>query len=67
MRERILEVALAHAKAEVELHRANIEVYLQGVVGIGEHSDIMETIQGELDKMASAHDRLEMLETYFNE
>jgi hypothetical protein len=36
-------------------------------MGIGEHSDIMETIQGELDKMASAHDRLEMLETYFND
>mgnify|MGYP000019057731 FL=1 len=61
MRERILEVALAHAKAEVELHRANIEVYLQGVVGIGEHSDIMETIQLELDKMAAANDRMEMI------
>ena len=67
MRERILNVALAHAKAEVELHRANIEVYLQGVVGIGEHSDIMETINLELDKMASAHDRLEMLSIYFAE
>jgi hypothetical protein len=49
------------------LHKTNVDVYLKGPMGIGEHSDIMETIQGELDKMASAHDRLEMLETYFNE
>jgi hypothetical protein len=38
---------------------------MQKVVGIGEHSDIIETIQKELDKMASAHDRLEMLDKYF--
>ena len=34
-------------------------------VGIGEHSDIVEAIQEELDKMASARDRLDMLEIYF--
>jgi hypothetical protein len=33
--------------------------------GIGEHNDIMEAVQCELDKMAAANDRLEMLETYF--
>jgi hypothetical protein len=38
---------------------------MQQVVGIGEHSDIIETIQKELDKMAQAHDRLEMLNKYF--
>ena len=30
-------------------------------VGIGEHSDIVEAIQEELDKMAAAEDRLEMI------
>jgi hypothetical protein len=39
---------------------------MQTVVGIGEHSDIIETIQKELDAMAQAHDRVEMLEKYFN-
>ena len=34
-------------------------------IGIGEHSDIMETINLELDKMAAAYDRLEMLDLYF--
>ena len=56
-----------HAEAEIELHKANIEVYMQQVVGIGEHSDIIETIQKELDKMAQANDRLEMLDKHFGE
>jgi len=67
MREQLLSTAIAHAKAEIQLHKTNVDDYLKGPQGIGEHSDIMETIQGELDKMASAHDRLEMLKTYFNE
>ena len=40
---------------------------MQKVVGIGEHSDIIETIQKELDAMASAQDRIDMLEKYFVE
>ena len=34
--------------------------------GIGEHSDITEAVIAELDKLASAHDRLEMIEKYFS-
>ena len=33
--------------------------------GIGEHSDITEAVIAELDKLASAHDRLEMINKYF--
>lgn len=66
LREQMINAARKHAEAEIELHKTNIEVYMQKVVGIGEHSDIIETIQKELDSMASAHDRLEMLNLYFS-
>lgn len=65
LRAQLLKAARLHAEAEIELHKANIEVYLQNVVGIGEHSDIVETIQKELDAMASSYDRLEMLNKHF--
>jgi len=65
LKEQMIKAARLHAEAEIELHKTNIEVYMQKVVGIGEHSDIIETIQKELDQMATAHDRLEMLEKYF--
>ena len=33
--------------------------------GIGEHSDVTEAIIAELDKLATANDRLEMLDKFF--
>jgi hypothetical protein len=67
LKEIMISAARKHAEAEIELHKANIEVYMRQVVGIGEHSDIIETIQKELDAMAVANDRLEMLDKYFND
>jgi hypothetical protein len=66
LKETLISAARKHAEAEIEVHKANIEVYMQQVVGIGEHSDIIETIQKELDKMAAATDRLEMLDRHFS-
>jgi len=65
LKQQMIDAARTHAEAEIKLHKTNIEVYMQKVVGIGEHSDIIETIQKELDQMAAAHDRLEMLNKYF--
>jgi hypothetical protein len=67
LRKQIVNAVRLHAQAEIELHKTNIEVYMQNVAGIGEHSDIVETIQKELDQMASASERLEMLEKHFND
>ena len=61
----LLNAARKHAEGIVEVHRTNIEVYLNNPAGIGEHSDVVEAIIEELDKLAAADDRLEMLEKYF--
>ena len=44
LKQTMIDAARKHAEAEIMLHKANIEVYMQQVVGIGEHSDIIETI-----------------------
>ena len=67
LKQTLVNAARKHAEAEIDLHKANIEVYMQQVVGIGEHSDIIETIQKESDKMAAATDRVEMLDKHFGE
>ncbi|MDA9302675.1 hypothetical protein N8072_01260 [bacterium] len=61
MRDIMITAAKAHAEGQMALHKANIEVYLTNPAGIGEHPDVMEALQSELDKMADAHDRLEMI------
>ena len=55
----------AHAKGNLQLYKANIQVYLSNPAGIGEHSDILEAIQGELDKMSVPSDRLELLDYFW--
>ena len=65
MREQLLKAVLAHASGEIAKHRANVEVYLEHPMGIGEHSDITEAIQVELDKIARYHDQLEVIAHYF--
>ncbi len=64
--DQLLVAALAQAKGELEVHKANIAVYQTMPAGIGEHSDVTEAVIAELDKMSAAHDRIEMLEKYFN-
>ena len=52
LKENLIKAAKLHAEAEIMLHKTNIQVYMEKVVGIGEHSDIVETINKELDAMA---------------
>ena len=65
MREQLLKALLAHATGEIEMHKANVEVYLTNPVGIGEHPDVTEAIQQELDKIARWHDQVEVIKYYF--
>jgi hypothetical protein len=66
MKEQLVKAARMHAEGELERAKTNIMVYMNNATGIGEHSDIVEAIQEELDKMAAANDRMEMLQKYFS-
>ena len=61
----IINAARKQAEGEVAVHLANIEVYKTMPAGIGEHSDVTEAVIAELDKLAAAQDRLDMIEKYF--
>ena len=63
----IIEAARKQAEGEMAVHRANIEVYKTMPAGIGEHSDITEAVIEELNKLAAADDRLEMINKYFQD
>ena len=66
MSAQLVKAARMHAEGELERATTNIMVYMHQSVGIGEHSDIVEAIQEELDKMAAATDRIEMLNVHFS-
>jgi|TARA_B000000557_G_C20395590_1_gene284158 ABC-type amino acid transport substrate-binding protein len=64
--DQIILAAKKQAEGELEVHKANIQVYKTMPAGIGEHSDIVEAVIAELDKMAAAQDRIEIINSYFN-
>ena len=64
MREQIIKALIAHAQGDIEKHKANIEVYLTNPAGIGEHSDVMEAIEHELDMIAKYMDQIEGIQKY---
>jgi hypothetical protein len=62
---KIINRVRSHAKGHIEKHRINVEIYLTNSVGIGEHSDIIETIEKELDEIARYQDHLDIIKKYF--
>ena len=65
MREQLIKALLAHAQGDIAKHKANVEVYLTSPVGIGEHSDIIEAIETELDMIAKYQDQIDVINKYF--
>ena len=65
MREQLIKALLAHAQGDIDKHKANIEVYLANPVGIGEHSNIVEAIETELDMIAKYQDQIDIIHKYF--
>ena len=65
MREQMIKALLAHAQGDIEKHKANVEIYLNNPVGIGEHSDIMESVENELNMIAKYQDQIDVIQKYF--
>ena len=64
MKKQMIQALRNHAIANIHLHKTNIDIYFANPAGIGEHSDILETVQGELDKIALHEDRLAILRNW---
>ena len=60
----LFEALIAKLEGEIEVAKANIKVYERNSVGIGEHGDIVETIEKEVEKIAHAQDKIEAIKTY---
>ena len=67
MKEAMIAALLHDAAAKIELARVNIKVYLNNSVGVGDHPNITETIQEQVDIISKNRDRINVLTEYFND
>ena len=65
MRNQLVNALLAHANGDIQKHVANVEVYLTNPAGIGEHSNIVEAIEEELNMIAKYQDQIDVINKYF--
>ena len=65
MRDQLLKALLAPAQGDIQKHVANVEVYLTNPAGIGEHSNIVEAIEQELNEIAKYQDQIDVIQKYF--
>ena len=63
-RQMIYDALVEHAKGHIKKHSANVEIYMEKAVGVGEHPDLLDAIEKELAVIAQYHDQLEVLEKY---
>ena len=63
---KMLEALKKMYEAEVAHAKANVQVYLKSPVGIGEHPDLVSAVDGQIDKIAHAEDKLEVLKKHYN-
>ena len=66
MREIIIQALREYYRGEIAKHKANVEIFLENNAGVGDHPDVIETIDGLVGQIAEADDKLLALDTHFN-
>ena len=65
MREMLLSALKSYYVGHINKHIANVEIYLSRSTGIGEHSDIVASMDKEIAEIGKYDDRLSMIIKYF--
>ena len=65
MRDDILKSQVAYYNGLIAKHQQNVEIYLTNPVGIGEHPDVMAAIESEINAIAQAHEKIQVINHYF--
>ena len=67
LREDIIKALVNKFKGEISAHKVNVEIMLENTVGVGEHPNITETIEQELEIIAGFEDKLDVLKKHFKD
>lgn len=61
----LLKALIQKQLGEIEMAKANIQVYQDHPVGIGEHPDLVEAIETQVTRIAEAEDKIQAINKYF--
>jgi hypothetical protein len=61
----IFKALIAKLEGEIEVAKANAMIYQHNAAGIGEHPDIVESVETQVSKIAEAQDKIETIKKFF--
>ena len=61
----LFKALVAKLEGQVEMAKANLLAYQRNPVGIGEHAEIVEAMETEVEKMAQAQEKIEIIKEHF--
>ncbi len=67
MRKEMIGVLKQHFEAHILKHKMNVNIMLNNPMAIHDHTDLMDAIEKEVELIAEYHDKLEVMNTYFND
>ena len=65
MKKQIVNALVKKYEGEIAEAKANIEIYMNNPVGIGEHPDVIDAINSQVLKIASAEENIQVLQKHF--
>ena len=65
MKKQIVNALVKKYEGEIAEAKANIEIYMNNPVGIGEHPDVIDAINSQVLKIASAEENIQVLQQHF--
>jgi len=65
--EYILNALLKKYEGDIAVARANVQVYINNAVGIGEHSSVVQAVDEQVALIADAQDKLNVLNQWNNQ
>tara|TARA_B100000900_G_C20142914_1_gene538683 strand:+ start:13 stop:213 length:201 start_codon:yes stop_codon:yes gene_type:complete len=61
----LFKALVAKLEGQVEMAKANLLTYQRNPVGIGEHAEIVEAMELEVEKIAQAQEKIEIIKEHF--
>ncbi len=67
MNKTIINALRAYYIGEVEKAKANVSIFLENSVGVGEHPDVLDSISNQIETIARFEDNIAALDKHFNQ
>ena len=61
----MLEAIIKKLEGEIAMAKANIDIYINSSTGIGEHPEIAEAVESQIEKIAAAQEKIHIIEEFF--